>query len=475
MKSIKNKIFIIFLLAILLSVGLIILLNQTLFLKYSLYQNEKSLTKFAEDIISYSSEADNKELVKYAYQITKESGVFVISPQLTKVNGNMEEAKPYRITKATYKNDAEMEYRITFNPQGKQQSMELLIRLEDGRMITLRMPNGIVKRNVQVSNNFIMIASCIALLLGGVFLYIMVDRETKPIRKLHKQTEKIAQLDFSDRTYIKGKNEIAKLGDNINRISDELSKNIVALQYANDNLLNDVDMLKQVDEMRKQFIATVSHEFKTPIGIIASYAEGIKYKIVETENERNQYVDIILDESERMASMVRDLVQLMKMQLNEFKLEKENVDIADFLCEFDKRYKGIVQAKQVTLHVEKAPHIQVLMDRLRITQVLDNFISNAINHVPSGGRITIWVEKGDKGVWINVENTGSHIDEDKIPYIWDSFFRVDKARSRELGGSGLGLAIVKGIIEAHCGEYGVRNTEDGIHFFIMLQHNFITS
>lgn len=479
MKSIKTKIFVIFLSAVALTVGLIIVLNATLFLRYSISRNEKLFMKIAYDIIAYAEEvSDDEEVFNYTMKLINSKGILVttdsVDVPLHKLRprqnepGLINNKKPYQYSKKTNVDGNILNLRITSTPWGKQENLELHIRLKSGMNIMLMKPIGILMDNVDASNNFILMASCFAIIVGGLVVYFLVDRQTKPIVALHKQTEKIAKLDFSDRFKVKGSDEIAKLGENINNISDELSQNINALQNANEKLQSDVDILKEVDEMRKQFIAAVSHEFKTPIGVIKSYADGIKYGVADNEVERDRFLDIIVDESDRMTRMVKDLVQLMKMDLKEYKIEKESVNLLEFLSESNNRYRGMIVDKEISLTIQKAPDIKVLMDISRITQILDNFVSNAIRHTPGGGSITIWAEKIKEGICISVKNTGSHIDEEKLPYIWDSFYKIDKARSRDLSGSGLGLSIVKGIMEAHGGKYGVRNTEDGIVFFIVL-------
>ncbi|WP_432663650.1 HAMP domain-containing sensor histidine kinase [Wukongibacter baidiensis] len=493
MKSIKAKIFVIFLSVVVLAVGLIILLNATLLFKYSIYQNEKIFMKIAYDIIPYAKGKEDVEIMDYFRDNYIETGIeflvipagrrrppqFHMSPirpiakaDLQPDNSRFQPNRPnplqYQSLKKATVSENELDFGITLSPSGQKKNLELNIKLVDDRTIMLIKPIGILIENVQISNEFIMMASAIAIIIGGIFVYFLVDRETKPIISLHRQTEKIAKLDFTDRFDAKGRDEISKLGENINNISDELSKNINALQMANDKLQSDVDILKEVEEMRKQFIAAVSHEFKTPIGVIKSYADGIKYDIADNDEERKRYIDVILDESDRMTGMVKDLVQLMKMELNEYKIEKKSVDLADYLSEIQNRYKGFVKDNNISLTVKEAPKTEVKMDISRITQVIDNFISNAINNMPRYGSITIWAEEVDEGICINVKNTGSHIDEDKLPYIWDSFYKIDKSRNRDMSGSGLGLSIVKGIMEGHGGKYGAKNTDDGIIFFVII-------
>lgn len=434
--------------------------------------------EIAYDIISYAEEADETQIMDYSRELIENTGILLSSHRrglpLPKVQprqnppGLRNNHVEYQYSKRTYVSGSVLDLRITSTLQGKQKDIELLIHLEGNTSIILSKPIGILMDNVKSSNDFIIMASCISIIIGGIVVYFLVDKQTKPIVILHKQTEKIAQLDFTDRFEIKGKDEIAKLGENINNISDELSQNINALQKANEKLQSDVDILTEVDIMRKQFIAAVSHEFKTPIGVIKSYADGIKYGIADNEYERKQYLDVIIDESDRMTKMVKDLVQLMKMDLKEYKIEKESVNISKFLSGRNERYKGIMKDKQIALITQKAQDINVLMDISRITQVIDNFISNAIRHTPKGGAISIWAEKVKEGVRISVKNTGSYIEEEKLSYIWDSFYKIDKSRSRDMSGSGLGLSIVKGIMESHGGKYGVSNTDDGIVFFIVL-------
>ncbi|WP_105615264.1 sensor histidine kinase [Vallitalea okinawensis] len=520
MKSIKTRFFIIFLSFNIVSIALILITNKVFFLDYSIHDSQKNLSKLAEDIIANAVKLEDVELAEYINERVMGTGIFstmnpgeillfdlgsqgrLLQPNVEAVppgvlpehgQGPLPEQPPeyrqgvssipppgqgvlpgvgrqltYEEVNREYIGSNELIFRISSTLQGELRALELIINLEDGRVIQLQKPIAIVKENVNASNNFIFIVSMITILIEGILLYVAVGRLTQPIRDLHKQTMKIASLDFSGRFDVQGEHEIARLGENINHISDELSMNIDALQTANEQLKLDVELLKRVDEMKNEFIAIASHEFKTPIGIIQSYADGIKYGIADSDDERGRYLDIILDESDRMANMVRDLVQIIKMQLKEFTLEKDEIILSELLSDLNMRYRKMMRDKKIVFTVKEAKGVSIMMDRLRIVQVIDNFISNACNHTPKGGSISIWTEDVKDGIRINVKNTGSHIDEEKLNQIWDSFYRVDKARSREMGGTGLGLSIVKGIIQAHGGKYGAENTEDGIVFYIIL-------
>ncbi len=237
------------------------------------------------------------------------------------------------------------------------------------------------------------------------------------------------------------------------------------LKIANRKLEEDIKERKEIDDMRKEFIANVSHELKTPIALIQGYAEGLKEGVASDEESRNEYCDVIIDESVRMNKMVRQLLNLTRIESGTDTVSLENFDIAEMIR--SKMAAFDIKAKQdgITFVFDINEPWIVRSDPGKIEEVIDNFYGNAIDHVSGEKRIiTDIADTGDK-IRISVYNTGEHIPEEDMEKIWVKMYKVDKARTRQFGGAGLGLSIVKAIMdELECG-YGAENTDGGVRFW----------
>ena len=261
------------------------------------------------------------------------------------------------------------------------------------------------------------------------------------------------------------------LGICINDLSAKLEQTISELKTANNELRKDIDQKTKIDDMRKEFLSHVSHELKTPIALIQGYAEGLKENISDDEESREFYCEVIADEAKKMNKMVKKLLALNEIEFGQDQVHIERFDVVDLLKNLTASTAILFQKKDVTLEFDAEEPLYVWADEFMIEEVLSNYISNALNHVFDGGVVQIRFEKRVKDVRIFVYNTGELIPEEDIEKIWIKFFKVDKARTREYGGSGIGLSIVAATMEAHGKEYGVRNVEDGVEFYIDLDTN----
>lgn len=212
----------------------------------------------------------------------------------------------------------------------------------------------------------------------------------------------------------------------------------------------------------------VSHELKTPIALIQGYSEGLKMNVNEDEANKNYYCDVIIDEAGKMNKLVKQLLDLAELQYNEISLYMSCFNIMDLVECVVKRNQVIFKEKSVDFKIEKFDDVFVNADYERTEQVLANYLANAVNHVDSQKIVRIGLEKLDGKVRVHVYNSGSHIQKDAMDKIWASFYKIDKARTREYGGSGLGLSIVKAIQDAHGNAYGVSNVENGVDFWFEL-------
>lgn len=310
--------------------------------------------------------------------------------------------------------------------------------------------------------------------LSVIFLILILSLAysvviSRPLVKINKIASKMSELDFSTKCDVKSDDEIGNLSNTLNFLSEKLGSTLTELTDANKKLKEDIEKERQLEIMRKEFIAGVSHELKTPISLIEGYAEGIKDNIVDGE-DRDYYVDVIIDESKKMGNLVSDMLDLSQMETGNFKLNVEEFYIQEHVSYTLKKYTNKLQTKNISLELNMLNEdVEVHGDRIRIEQVITNFMTNAIRHAANDGKITVNVLENEKDVLIEVENEGQNIGEQDMERIWERFYRIEKSRQRELGGTGLGLAIVKNILILHESNYGVKNTEKGVKFYFTLK------
>lgn len=297
----------------------------------------------------------------------------------------------------------------------------------------------------------------------------MSKRITKPLLELTEISRRMSNLDFEARYEGGGEDEIGTLGENFNKMSEELEHTISELKTANNELQEDIEQKKQIDEMRKEFLSNVSHELKTPIALIQGYAEGLKECINDDAESREFYCEVIMDESAKMNNMVKKLLTLNQLEFGNDQTAMERFDLTDLV-------RGVVQAAQLLADQKEAqiafPQVEpvyVWGDEFKVEEVVTNYVSNALNHVDGDKKIEVKIMRKDNHVRLSVFNTGKPIPEEDLDKIWIKFYKVDKARTREYGGSGIGLSIVKAIMESMHQKFGVVNYDNGVEFWFELE------
>lgn len=223
-------------------------------------------------------------------------------------------------------------------------------------------------------------------------------------------------------------------------------------------VLRDMTEERRLDKLRKDFIANVSHELRTPISMLQGYSEAIIDDIAATDEEKKEMAKVIYDESLRMGRLVNDLLDLARMEAGHITLNYETVQLAPYIGRIIRKFQGLAKEKQIDLSAEcKNEDIKIAIDPDRIEQVLTNLIDNAIRHTDKNGMVKIIVERSGGGVTIHVQDSGSGIPEEDLPFVFERFYKADKARTRGRSGTGLGLAIAKNIVEAHKGTISVHS------------------
>ncbi|GAA0484047.1 sensory box histidine kinase PhoR [Salinibacillus aidingensis] len=241
-------------------------------------------------------------------------------------------------------------------------------------------------------------------------------------------------------------------------------------------VFHDITDLKRLEEMRKDFVANVSHELKTPITSIRGFAETLLGGAQEDPEVREKFLSIIHKESGRLQLLISDLLELSKLEKEDFHLNIDRIKLKSLIDDVLSLVRHSAEEKQIQVKVDVAPSLELEADATRFTQLLLNLLSNAIHYTPEDGQINIGAEENRNEVQINITDTGIGIPQEHLPRIFERFYRVDKARSRNSGGTGLGLAIVKHIAEAHDGKIEVESTiNEGTTFSVRVPKKFTES
>lgn len=346
--------------------------------------------------------------------------------------------------------------------------LELVGELGDEELFISRTPLEGIRESVNIFNSFFKYELLVCTLVCIVVIIFISKRISKPILTLANISKRMANMDFDIKYEGSEKTEIAVLGQSINLLSTNLEAAISELKTANAKLLNDIAEKEKNEVARQEFISSVSHELKTPLAIIQGYAEGLNEGV--NEEEKDYYLEVIMDEASKMNRMVKQLLTLNSLESGSEIISIERFDIIALINNYVQSMDLILKQNEITVVLPKEGPVYVWADEFRIEEVFMNYFSNAINHCesPNGKRIVVDVQRDETKAIISVFNTGKNIPEESLEHLWERFYKVDKARTREYGGSGVGLSIVKAIMEFHGQKYGVTNETLGVRFWFTL-------
>ncbi|MCM1214818.1 MAG: HAMP domain-containing histidine kinase [Lachnospiraceae bacterium] len=352
---------------------------------------------------------------------------------------------------------------------GEDEHLEMYGRLSSGISFIMQTPIESIRESARIANHFFAYVGVVGVFTGGVIVWYVSRRITRPILALSRISEQMVHLDFEAKYQGTAHNEIDLLGDNINKLSASLEKSISELKTANNELQKDIERKEQIDEMRKEFLANVSHELKTPIALIQGYAEGLSEGISDDPESTAFYCEVIMDEAAKMNNMVKKLLTLNQLEFGNDVVSMERFDITALVKNCIQSAAILTRQNEITVEFQNHPSIYVWADEYMTEEVFVNYFSNAVNHCGGEKRIVVSLEERDGCVRVSVFNTGEQIPEESIPHLWEKFYKVDKARTREYGGSGVGLSIVKAIMESMNRDFGVENRENGVCFWFELE------
>ena len=483
--SVKVKLFFTLSLTILLIIIFLIIVNNFLLENFYLYNKQKTLKAVYETINNYYIDPTKytnieTELEKMSMKnnfdilIKDNNGinVYTTNKNFTSVIGTINDI----IDKFNEGKELETNDKFSIRKQRDIKTglsyIMLSGKLENGYFLYIRIPLTSIQDSVTISNNFLLLMAGFTILIASIMVSIVSRKFTEPILELNNIAKKMSNLDFSQKYEVtNAKDEINDLGKSINTMSEKLEKTIKQLRSSNIELERDIEEKSKIDEMRKTFISDVSHELKTPIALIQGYSEGLLENVNNDEESRKFYAEVILDETNKMDKLVKQLLELMKLEYGKREFNNKNFNIVELEKEVIRKSKVIIEEKNAKVEFEDKKDIQVFADDFYIEQVLTNYLTNAIKNVKeiNGEKIIKISNNIEKNkVCVIVFNTGENIKEEDLNRIWNRFYKIDESRNREDGGTGIGLAFVKAIMNNYENKYGVTNKENGVEFYFEL-------
>ena len=341
------------------------------------------------------------------------------------------------------------------DPQSGIDYLEMWGYLSDNVFVTMRSPLDSIRESANLANQFLIYLGIFGLFFGGILVWIFSRKITKPVLELARLSEDMANLNFDAKYTSGGKNE-------------QLEKTISELKTANNQLQHDIEQKEKLEDMRNEFLGNVSHELKTPIALIQGYAEGLKEGINDDPESTEFYCNVIIDEAGKMNRMVKNLLILNQLEFGSDEVEFERFDIVKLVKGVIASCDILIQQAEANIDFIAGESAYVWADEFKTEQVVRNYLTNAIHHAENEKRIEVKIIRTEGKVRVSVFNSGKPIPEEDIPKLWDKFYKVDKAHTREYGGNGIGLSIVKAIMESFHQGYGVKNYDNGVEFWFEL-------
>ncbi len=340
--------------------------------------------------------------------------------------------------------------------------------LGGGYFFLIQSPLESIQGSAALANRFLIVVGSVAAVICMLLVWLFSKKITNPLRELADISEKMAELNFETKYTSGGEDEIGVLGENFNRMAERLERSISELKSANNRLMQDLEQRDKLEQMRSEFLGNVSHELKTPIALIQGYAEGLKEGIDTDAESREFYCDVIIDEVSKMNHMVRNLLALNQLEFGDEEIQFERFDLTELAAGVLESMELFAEQTKAKVQFLTTEPVYVWADEYKVEQVVRNYVGNAFHHVSGDMVIEVKIEVQGDVARMTVFNTGNAIPEEDLGHIWEKFYKVDKAHTREYGGNGIGLSIVKAVMESLHQKYGVENYDNGVAFWFEL-------
>lgn len=347
-----------------------------------------------------------------------------------------------------FNNYSKHRYIIT-NPRFNNKTLIYAAKINDETVVFVNASLEPLDNTVGILSKQLIMVSIGVIVLAFIIGYFISKKISKPIEDMNEKAKKLANGNYNFSF------------DNDSKIYelDELAK---TLNYAKNEL-------EQTDELRRELLANISHDLKTPLTMIKGYAEMVKDVTYKDDIKRNEHLNTIIEESDRLNLLVEDILTLSKIQSNKDEIIKEEFDLCVLIKNIIKRYEIFKELEGYTFDLNIPKTLKITADKKKIEQVIYNLINNAINYTGKDNKIIINVIQNES-IKVEITDTGKGIKEEDIPYIWDKYYHSKKKHKRNLVGTGIGLSIVKSILESHNYEYGVESKlNKGTTFYFIIK------
>lgn len=478
-KSVSFKIFLItsamLVLTTALLYGVIFFVLPPYYKTYKMNQLDSGITKLLETSQHYTlvESSDNLEnfATKYnvAFRIYDYAGDLVYEPRsFIRISNGMAIIETERM--GDHLNDSTQMYEIE-QFGGKSQALHFnsSIIFTDGAytiqgsasLQPISEASGILLQFIPYIGVFILIVTVIA----GFFLSKMIS---KPLLSLNLAATKMAELDFTQKIPVKTEDEIGQLSESFNEMSRNLQTALTDLQNANKYLKEDIERERKIEEKRREFVATVSHELKSPITAVKGQLEGMIYGI-GVYKDRDAYLKKSFAKLEEMEGLVKEMLEVSRLDRPDFNPTPKRFSLDKLVQNIVSKQEFFIREKRMNLETQIAGNVMITSDENLMGKVIQNVIHNAIAYSPEEETIRIRLEDDVEQYVLTVLNTGTQIASENIDDLFRPFFRLDKSRNRNLGGSGLGLYIVKRFLETLTLSFKLESLDEGVLFTIYFE------
>ncbi|MBC8468172.1 MAG: HAMP domain-containing protein [Planctomycetes bacterium] len=322
------------------------------------------------------------------------------------------------------------------------------VRVEDSGntlgVVRFALPLSEVQLQIQLIYRVVLLGAIVAVVIAFTVAYFLSRSITFPISRMQEAAQRIAKGDFSRKVNIKSKDELGDLAKSLNIMAAELQQKM--------------DNLKRMDRVRTDFVANVSHELKTPLTLIKGYIETLEDRAIDDKEKARKFISIIKEHASRLENIIEDLLSLSELELSKDCLNRTEFDMKKLIDEVALSFGYAIDTKRHEFNIDQqGDDFRIRADRDKIGQVIVNLIDNAIKYTNEAGQINILLHEQQNEITITIRDNGIGIPKEDVDRVFERFYRVDKARSRELGGTGLGLGIAKHIVLAHNGEISIES------------------
>jgi len=354
-------------------------------------------------------------------------------------------------------------------PVYNQVSLNKEVQLKDGSVKRLYVTASLqsVEEIISLMKQLLPLIS-IGILVMSFFLSLIYSQMiSKPIVRITKHANAMANMNFNDPIPVKGQDELSLLATSLNTLSSELKSNITELNLSNQRLKEEYDKEIRLEASRKAFVANVSHELRSPLGIIKSYAEGISDQIKIEKQQK--YAHTIVNEVNAMETLIQNMLEISKHDSGTFVFQPTVVNLSNMIHKALFVVQAEIDKKELKVDIKLACD-EIYVDEMSIQRVMDNLVENAVKYAPSSTTILIEAaicDTNTSSIKFSIENESTPFSDEELSRVWERFYKRDLSHHRKEKGTGLGLSIIKSILEGHKLPFGAERTGDGIRFYFI--------